>query len=184
MNLQQIIEQVNTDLDDTLENAVITGWVNRAMDIISAVTRYEKRVTLLFEDGVGDYPLPPDCLKLMHVIGDSGELPLLKLTDRMSAGYKRWGNTIGFQNISGVSVDVYYQARLPHLVTPDDEPVIPPQFHDLFILYAVARAKYQDEEEGLVLQRDANNEFGRRVEDLRKYYAQQETYHIDAVYTM
>lgn len=182
MNLQQILNEINKDIDDTLDNADLIGWVNRAMDIASTVAPYEKRTTLVFEDGVGDYPMPSDFLKLYHVIGTNGELPLLKLTDRTSAGYKRWGNTIGFQNIDETSVDIYYHARLPHLVNMDDEPVIPPQFHDLFVLYAVGRAKYKDEEESM--QNNVFGEFSRRIEDLRKYYAQQETYAIEPVYNV
>ncbi|MGW6383127.1 phage adaptor protein [Peribacillus butanolivorans] len=145
MNLGQIIDEINKDKDDDFEFTTLLGWVNRALDLASDVMNYEKKATLLLEEGVSDYGVPSDLMTLKHVIGSSGELNQVDLLDQTSTGYKRWGNIIGFQNLTETAVDMYYYGHLPHLVDPVDVPALPFQFHNIPVLYAVSKAKYQDE---------------------------------------
>lgn len=167
LNLEEILNEINKDIDDTIDAGDLIGWVNRALDIASTVDKYEQRVTLLFDEGVSDYALPDDLIKLMYVFGTEGKYEELPLDDYTSTGYKQWGNVIGFQNVNEASVDLYYHAYYPHLVNMEDVPALPVPFHDLLILYTVARARYKDEEESL--EADAMNEFNRRLVEFRNF---------------
>jgi hypothetical protein len=62
---------------------------------------------------------------------------------------------------------MYYYGHLPHLSDPDDVPALPFQFHDLPVLYAVSKAKYQDEEPELYS--TAFAEFNQRLRELEKF---------------
>lgn len=167
MNLSDMITEINKDTDDDFDFTVLLGWVNRALDLASDVMNYEKKATLLLEEGVSDYPVPTDLMTLKHVIGSSGELHQIDLLDQSSTGYKRWGNIIGFQNLTETAIDMYYFAHLPHLSDPDDVPALPFQFHDLPVLYAVSKAKYQDEEPELYS--TAFAEFNQRLRELERF---------------
>ncbi|WP_026676775.1 hypothetical protein [Fictibacillus gelatini] len=169
MNLSQMIDEINKDTDDTFDMSTLLGWINRALDLASDVMRYEKRTTLFLEEGVSDYDLPADLMTLIYVIGSNGPYKELDLLDQNGSGYKRWGNIIGFQNITETVVDMYYLAYLPHLVNPEDVPALPMPFHDLPVLYAVAKAKYQDEEENLY--GAAFSEFNNRLRELGQFVA-------------
>jgi hypothetical protein len=167
MDLSQIIAEINKDTDDDFDFTVLLGWVNRALDLASDVMNYEKKATLLLEEGVSDYEVPTDLMTLKHVIGTSGILNQIDLLDQGSTGYKRWGTTIGFQNLTETVIDMYYYGHLPHLVEPVDVPALPVQFHDLPVLYAVSKAKYQDEEPELYS--TAFAEFNQRLRELEKF---------------
>lgn len=167
MNLSDIISEINKDTDDDFDFTVLLGWVNRALDLASDVMNYEKRAILLLEEGVSDYEVPPGMMTLKYVIGSAGEYDQIDLLDQVSTGYKRWGNIIGFQNLTETAVEMYYYAYLPHLSDPDDVPALPFQFHDLPVLYAVSKAKYQDEE--LDLYSTAFAEFNQRLRELERF---------------
>lgn len=167
MNLQQILNEVNKDIDDSLETGTLIGWINRALDIASPIAKYQQRITLLFEYNKGDYDLPDDLIRLAHVIGTQRTYEEIPLLDNEGTGYKMWGNTIGFQNLNEPAVEMYYYAYYPHLQNLEDVPALPSIFHDLLVLYAVGRARYQDEEENL--QALAMREFVQRLDEFRVF---------------
>lgn len=167
MKLSELIKEVNKDIDDQLPNADITGWLNRALDDLSPVAKYQKSITISLVKDQKDYVLPTDMNEIVHVIGD---VPLhdIPLTDNSSTGYKVWGNSLTIQPTPEESKEItlYYYANLPHLVNPDDVPAIRSDFHDLLVLYTVARAKYMDEEESM--QQNAMSEYlNRKLEYVR-----------------
>jgi hypothetical protein len=147
MNLASLIKEVNKDIDDSLSNGDVTQWLNRALDDLTPVAKYKRSVTIPLIAGQTNYDLPSDFHKI-ELLMDVYKLPEIPLEDHSSRGFKKWGNTLTIQPIpenKGV-LTLYYYAKLPHLSNSDDEPVIPSHYHDLLVLYAVARAKYQDEE--------------------------------------
>lgn len=183
MNLGQIIEEINKDTDDSFDTPVLLGWINRALDLASDVMNYEKKATLLLEEGVSDYEVPADLMTLKYVIGSAGLYERIDVLDPTSTGYKRWGNIIGFQNLTETAIDMYYLASLPHLVESEDIPALPSQFHDLPVLYAVSKAKYQDEEPELYS--IYFSEFNNRLRELEKFIIRnQQDEAIQAVYRM
>ncbi|MFC8561410.1 phage adaptor protein [Peribacillus frigoritolerans] len=183
MKLSQIIEEINKDTDDDFEFTTLLGWVNRALDLASDVMNYEQRVTLLLEEGVSDYEVPPGMMTLKYVIGSAGRYNQIDLLDQVSTGYKRWGNIIGFQNLTETAIDMYYYSYLPHLENPDDVPSLPFQFHDIPVLYSVSKAKYQDEEPELYS--TAFAEFNQRIRELERFVIRnQPPENVKAIYQM
>lgn len=164
MNLQQLIEEINKDLDDTLEDEDLIGWINRCMDELSPYATFQKNAVISLAIGQKEYDLPNDYLRLKYLV-DEYPLDQVRMKDFVSVGFKLWGNKLIFQPTPTTEkdLDLYYEGKLPYLSKPEDEPQIPSQFHDLFILYTVAKARYQDEEESL--QMNAWNEYKKRKED-------------------
>jgi hypothetical protein len=85
-----------------------------------------------------------------------------------------WGNKLIIQPTptEDKSYDIFYEAKLPHLENAEDEPQIPTQFHDLFILYTVAKARYQDEEE--TLQMNVWQEYKKRKDEFISFMLETE----------
>jgi hypothetical protein len=42
MNLEQIIEEINKDLDDTFDNGELIGWINRCIDDLTPFAKIKK----------------------------------------------------------------------------------------------------------------------------------------------
>ncbi|MCK6203931.1 hypothetical protein KZX50_00520 [Bacillus infantis] len=138
MKLSALIKEVNKDIDDSLPNADIIGWLNRALDDLSPIAKHKKKATLVLPAGTADLTLPDDVIEVVRIVQGG---PVLN--------YEKWGSIITLPTTytEDQVFTLYYYAQLPHLTNnPDDEPAIPSHFHDLLILYAVAKAKYQDEE--------------------------------------
>ncbi|WP_108669552.1 hypothetical protein [Peribacillus acanthi] len=184
MKLSQLIQEVSKDIDDTLSNADITGWLNRAIDDLTPYAKHKKIATIQTVIDQKNYELPSDFRNLEHLFdeGIKRELALLPMDDTYNRGYKKWGNTLILQPVpkEAGELTLYYHAKLPRLVNPDDEPVIPSEYHDLLVLYAVAKAKYQDEEESM--QAIAMNEYYARREQFITFSQTGEIYQIQDVY--
>lgn len=148
MKLSEIIKEVNKDIDDSLPNADITGWINRALDDLSPVAKYQKSKAIDLVPGQGTYSLPTDIVEMVYI--DGLNQPLLSSRETKD-GYKLWGNTLILQPppTETKRITLFYFGKLPYLINSDDVPMIPAHFHDLLVLYAVAKAKYQDEEESM-----------------------------------
>jgi hypothetical protein len=182
MNLKQLIAEVNKDIDDSLANADITGWLNRALDDLSPYAKLKKSAVLSLVPNQKQYTLPTDLMEIVHIFDGSLKMNRIPMDDFYSYGYKQWGNAIIIQPTpqETKNLDLYYHARLPHLVNPDDVPAIPEEYHDLLVLYAVAKAKYQDEEESM--QVNAMNEYYARREQFITFNQVGEVYQIQEVY--
>lgn len=184
MNLKDIIYEINKDIDDEFDNADLIGWINRALDDLSPVANYQAfaDITLVADQKV--YPLPAELVKLIQVIDESGTGRLYEqpLNDFTSCGYKVIGRNLVIQPkpTKPGTLTLYYESSLPHLKNPEDVPVIRPDFHDLLVLYAVARARYQDEEVGL--QMNAMSEYKNRRSQFVYEMHRAPMYSIEAVY--
>jgi hypothetical protein len=184
MNLTELIAEVNKDIDDELSNAEITGWLNRALDDLSPYAKYQKLTTISLVPDQKQYALPNDLIRIIHLLDENKliEYHLIPVNDLMSYGYKQWGNNIIFQPTPKENKDLtlYYHARLPHLVNASDIPAIPEEYHDLLVLYAVAKAKYQDEEESM--QNNAMQEYFTRKDQFIAFMQTGEIYTVNEVY--
>lgn len=182
MNLKELQNEINKDLDDTLDNSDLTGWINRGLDDLTPSANYQKSTSVQVLIGQKEYPLPGDYLEMVQMVDGSTVLSPVSLRDFQSTGYKLWGNKLILQPVPSEdkTIDLYYHARLPHLVNPDDEPEIPSHFHDLLVLYAVAKAKYQDEEESM--QMNAISDYQQRKQDFIAYNRKAEIVPIEDVY--
>jgi hypothetical protein len=149
MNLEQIIEEINKDLDDTFDNGELIGWINRCVDDLTPFAKSQKSAVISLVSGQKTYDVPTDFMKMAALIDTVGALYEVPLRDFNSPGYKLFGNQLIIQPTptENKELDLYYEGTLPHLVELTDEPQIPSQFHDLFILYTVAKRQYQDDEE-------------------------------------
>ncbi|WNS74236.1 hypothetical protein RRV45_15100 [Bacillus sp. DTU_2020_1000418_1_SI_GHA_SEK_038] len=158
MNLQELIKEVNKDNDDSLSNADATQWINRALDDLTPVAKYKKTAAIQLVSGQNQYECPSDIHKIELII-DEQELSEIPLKDRTSRGYKKWGNDLTIQPTPDTSgeLTLYYYAKLPHLANSDDVPTIPSYYHDLLVLFTVAKAKYKEEEPEMQL--NAWNEY-------------------------
>lgn len=184
MKLSELQAEINKDVDDTLDNSELTGWINRALDDLSPFAKYPKSVDISLVQGVKQYDLPNDLFEMVHIVDEdnSKTYSQIPMEDFFSTGFKRWGNVLRFQPTpkENANVTLYYYARLPHLVSPDDVPDIPEEFHDLLVLYAVAKAKYQDEEESA--QQNAMQEYYSRKEQFIAFQQSGETFQVQEVY--
>lgn len=165
MKLSELQKEVNKDIDDSLPNADINGWLNRCLDDLTPVANYQKSAVINVVPDQKEYALPSDLITIAFLIDKEERLNPVPVNDFSSNGYKYWGNSIILQPTPKEvkTLDLYYHARLPHLVNADDVPAIPQEYHDLLVLYAVAKAKYQDEEESM--QNNAMNEYYMRKND-------------------
>ena len=148
MKLSEILREINKDIDDSLPNGDLIGWVNRALDDLTPYANVQKSTTITLVPDQKAYDVPADLLRVSYLLDDNKPLFPVQMNDFNSYGYKRWGNQFILQPTPEEvkTLDLYYQARLPHLINSDDVPSIPEEFHDLLVLYATAMAKYQDEE--------------------------------------
>jgi hypothetical protein len=146
MNLEQIIEEINKDLDDTLDHADIIGWVNRCVDDLSIITKKEDK-KLADISSLNAYELPEDLLEMVLVLVNNEEYDPIYLGDTTSKGYKVWGNVLSLiDGPDSGAIELYYYKRLPYLVNVEDVPEIDKAFHDLFVLYTVAHNQFMEEE--------------------------------------
>jgi hypothetical protein len=184
MNLSELIREVNKDIDDSLANIDVTGWINRALDDLSPYANYQKASTISLVADQKQYALPSDLIRIVHLLDEDKlvEYQQIPVNDLYSTGYKRWGNNIIIQPTPKENRDLtlYYQARLPHLVNADDVPAIPEEYHDLLVLYAVAKAKYQDEEESM--QNNAMQEYMMRKDQFIAFMQAGDVYTVNEVY--
>ncbi len=147
MNLREIINEVLKDIDDSLSDSDIIGWVNRALDDLTPVAKYQKVAVINLGAGNRNVEIPADLHELVLVTDGELDYSELGLNDKTGSGYKKWGNTLVFQPVfdTNKELTLYYYANLPHLLANNDVPVIRADFHDLLVLYATAKAKYKDE---------------------------------------
>jgi hypothetical protein len=171
MNLQQIINEVNKDVDDTLENGDLIGWINRCMDDLAPYAQYQKSTTVSLVTDQKEYDLPSDIQKLLYLV-DEYPMNQVQMKDFVSTGFKLWGSKLILQPTPSQtgSLDLYYEAKLPYLSNLSDIPVIPSQFHDLFILYTIAKAQYRQDEEAR--QMNAMSEYNQRKNDFIRFMTQ------------
>ncbi|WP_447579959.1 phage adaptor protein, partial [Acinetobacter baumannii] len=153
-------------------------------DDLTPFAKYQKSATISLLVDQKEYALPLDLIEIIHLFDEANQKTFhqIPMTDFTSIGYKRWGSNLIFQPIpkEATELDLYYYARLPRLVNPDDVPAIDEQFHDLLVLYAVAKAKYQDEEESM--QNNAMQEYLMRKEQFISFNQSGETYTVQEVY--
>jgi hypothetical protein len=184
LNLTQLQAEINKDIDDTLSNSDLLGWINRALDDLTPYAKHKQMASIPLLVGEKNYTLPSDLIEIVHVFHETinQELPLLPMDDRNNFGFKKWGSTFILQPTPQEegSISLYYHSRLPHLANPNDEPKIPSEYHDLIVLYAVAKAKYQDEEESM--QQNAMQEYYSRREQFITFMQTGEVYMIQDVY--
>ncbi|MFT8319347.1 MAG: hypothetical protein ABF649_00760 [Bacillus sp. (in: firmicutes)] len=147
MNLRDMINEVLKDIDDYLSDSDITGWINRALDDLTPVAKYQKMSVVSLVATDKSILLPDDVEEIVLLTDDEQDYNEINLKDKTGCGYKKWGNVLSFQPVFDIDKDftLYYYAKLPHLAADTDIPVIRSDFHDLLVLYATAKAKYKDE---------------------------------------
>jgi hypothetical protein len=183
MNLSELIKEVNKDIDDSLPNADITQWLNRGLDDLTPYVKLQKHQSINLIKDQKTYLIPDDLMNIVYLIDEkSNRFTQVPFDDFSSAGYKTWGNELIFQPVpkEDGEVSLFYHARLPRLSNMDDTPAIPEQFHDLLVLYAVAKAKYQDEE--LDMQNSAWGDYLRRKDEFITFNQSSEVYAVQEVY--
>ena len=168
MNLQQLQNEVLKDIDDTLTNEDIRGWLNRCLDDLSPIAKYQKQVQIPLLAGESSIELPEDLHEIILFSDEEADFHEIPLKDKHTRGYKKWSNVLSIQPIvaNDRTFTLYYYARLPHLTEITDIPKIRPDFHDLLVLYGVAKAKYKDE---LVdMQQNAMQEYYTRKDEFAR----------------
>lgn len=183
MNLSELIKEVNKDIDDSLPNGDITQWLNRGLDDLTHYVNLQKHQVINVYKDQSNYPIPSDLVKVVYLIDKNNKrLTQIPFDDFSSDGFKLWGKEIIFQPApkEDGEMNLYYHATLPRLSNTDDIPAIPEQFHDLLVLYAVAKAKYQDEE--LDMQNSAWGDYLRRKDEFIAFNQSSEVYVVQEVY--
>ena len=65
MNLREIINEVLKDIDDSLSDSDIIGWVNRALDDLTPVAKYQKVAVINLGAGNRNVEIPTDLHELV-----------------------------------------------------------------------------------------------------------------------
>jgi hypothetical protein len=146
MNLEQIIEEINKDIDDTIDNTDLIGWINRCVDDISPIAKNQGKQVVEITS-INAYELPDDLEELVLVMVNGEPYESVSISDTTSSGYKVWENVLSLQKgpESG-QIELFYHGRLNHLEESEDIPSIDAAFHDLFILYTVGHQQFADDE--------------------------------------
>lgn len=167
MNVKQLIEEVNKDIDDSLDNADIIGWFNRCLDDLTPIVRKEA-LKITDADTSNTYELPEDLHEIAFIRSAETEYRLIPLNDKTSRGYKVWGEILYMQPpVESGELELFYYKRLDHVEDGEDVPEIDPAYHDLLALYAIAHYQYADEEPQR--QQDAMNRYFQRKNDYQTY---------------
>lgn len=182
MNLENIIEEINKDADDTLDNAEIIGWVNRCLDDLSPYSNYQKSTVISVVSGQKEYELPSDVISIFQLVDRNRVLPQLPVSNYQREGYKVWGDKIILQPTpeEDKELELFYYATLPRLQNMEDVPAFHSQFHELLIYYTLAKFNFQDEEEDK--QMNAWSDYAARKDDFIRYYRRKEIIPIQDVY--
>lgn len=120
----------------------LVSFFNACSADLTSIARYAKRAVLTFDPLTtpNEFMLPSDFYELPEsgLWFNGAPLKELELTDTASMGFRRWGKTIILQGLTtSGTIEVFYYASLPRFIgNPNEEPVIPPPFHDLYALYA------------------------------------------------
>lgn len=179
MDLSQIVEEVNKDLDDSLDAGDITGWVNRALDDLTPLSKKAAKYVAPVSPVIS---LPDDLFEIELLMVNDEEFHLIDLRNKSDVGYKLWGNELTIQKGPDEGeIELYYYKRLSHLEDEDDIPEIEPSFHDLLVLYASAHSQYAEEEPER--QMDAMNRYIARKREYQSFVMKNsnETYQVRLV---
>ena len=162
MNLKEMIDAVNSDMEEEYGAAQITDWINRGYMALSDIVKPEKMIL------VTENTTLPDMLEIRELVTVSGRrIEPLPIEDFIHEGYVMINGELYLRNVNEY-VYVLYYTELEPLKNMDDVPKIPAQFHDMLIHYAVANLQFtEDEFDGRPDRMDA---YDNRLADLRTYY--------------
>lgn len=145
MKVSDLIRQVNRDTGDTYENTDIIDWFNRCSDDLSEIIKKEeKKITPITSEN--RYTIPSDFYDFHLMIVENERFERVTL-DSQDKGFKLWSDEFSLnQAPDSGTIDLYYYRKLARLTVLDDEPEIPSEFHDLYILYAVGHMQFTEED--------------------------------------
>lgn len=173
MNAQDILDYTGFLVDDEFElnsdgtlPKTYVALMNACSGAITDAARYLKTIDLLFTAGATSLTLPSDVHKLIPKAAlwlDGQPVPEVPLDDTVNAGYVNLGATLELRQppTEDKTYKLYYFAKLPRLTgDPDEVPVIPEQFHEVYSLFIAMRyvQNYQDSSE-LGLKKDFEGEY-------------------------
>jgi hypothetical protein len=141
LKLSEIRFQINLDIDESYDSAVLNNWINRALADLTPVAKKEAKATL-----TSPYTLPADLHEIVYVIQNGQTLEEVAIYDHYKSGYEVWGDTLTLQHAADQPIDLYYFKRLSPLVNDTDVPEIEEEFHDLLILYTLGHIQFEDED--------------------------------------
>jgi hypothetical protein len=167
MNLEQITDEINKDLDDTVDSEDVLGWINRCVDDLSPIAKQESKQTIEITT-TNSYELPEDLGELVLVLVNGEPYEAVVIGDSTSIGYQLWGKSLSLRNgAESGQIELFYYQRLAHLAETEDVPAIDEAFHDLFILYTVGHHQFADDE--VERQNDALSRYYRRKNEFEAF---------------
>lgn len=170
MNVQEIIDEINKDVDDTLDDDAVIGWINRCLDDLTPFARQEamKTADITAENS---YSMPDDILEVYMLLVNGEKYSPVRINETWKKGYKVWGNVLSLQNGPDTGeIELYYYKRLSRVAETTDIPEIDPSFHDLFILYTTAYNSFSEHnDDWQARQGDALNRYNQRKAEFNSY---------------
>lgn len=171
MNVQEIIDEITKDIDnDTIDNSVFIGWINRCIDDLTPLAKKEdlKTADIAAENS---YSVPDDLLEVFMVLVNGCQYYPVRINEQYKQGYKLWGNVLSLQcGPDTGEIELYYYKRLSHVASVTDTPEIDAAFHDLFVLYTTAYNQYSEHgDDWAQRQGDALNRYNQRKQDFTNY---------------
>ena len=122
----------------------VLAWLNSCSRDLTDVARYPGRAIYNYVEGTDEIALPDDFHRMVMRGGiwfEGDEIPEQGLDVGNRYGFRRWGNTLILHGLDDDGeLELFYYRKIPKFTgDPDEEPVIPESFHDLYVLYASAK---------------------------------------------
>lgn len=165
MKVSDIIALAQLQAEEIYEDPTWIKYINLALDDLTPVVKLLTKktgITVTWTSGSASIVIANDTdlakaheFLFVYVVKSTTTLQLrrLPLSDNVSDGWKLTMTEIALQNTGGVTGDTvrvdYYRKLLPVATTGDDVETVsglPAQYHQLLIMYCVAKSQQKEEE--------------------------------------
>lgn len=163
MTVSEIIAMCQTLVEETYDTPIWVAYINAALDDLTPVSKLLRTktgiaVTLINGRAVVNLADDADLAKAHEIRavyflpGGTNREQLRRLPPENYSikGWKRDSTSIILQNLgaaqAGDAIDVDYYKCAEHVAASNDKPEIPPEYHNLLVLYACAKSQQKEEE--------------------------------------
>lgn len=156
-NVNALIMEANSTVDETFDNADWMAWFNGALGDLAPYLNLEgmSKVKVDYDEYepdtvVREFPLPADCMKLNAVLDKDGNMVTIQgMGDRkLPRAITVFGNTLYVDPEApiGTEYTLLYTRRPAPLRNDGDVPEIPDEFQQILVIYGCYKSQLKDDE--------------------------------------
>ena len=146
MTLEEILQEVDIRVSNTVSRDTKVRWVNQIQKRLYRVFRYPPSYyEFQTVPQQADYPLPADCAEdqILDIIYDGSSIPRFSPGHRIPGQYS-WSIYAGFLRIQptpimAVPVTIVYVPKYTDLSNDEDVSKLPEDFHEILVVGCAAR---------------------------------------------